>query len=74
MNKNSIRNGFLATRLYPLDPNRVDYSKCLEIDVIGSDDDTNGDNTNGEDDDSSPTEDSSNRYSVCLAVMEEAEK
>ena len=28
----SITNGFLATGLYPLDPNKPDYSKCLEID------------------------------------------
>ena len=28
----SITNGFLATGLYPLYPNKLDYSKCLEID------------------------------------------
>ena len=38
----SIINGFKATGIYPLDPDRVDYSKCLEIETIGDtgDDDT----------------------------------
>ena len=29
----AITNGFKATGLYPLEPNRVDYTKCLEIGI-----------------------------------------
>ena len=37
LNQNTIINSYVATGLCPLNPDRVDYSKCMDINIISDD-------------------------------------
>lgn len=65
--RSSIVNGFLATGLYPFDPDRPDYkSKCLDVDIVSEPNDGLEVLPSVE-----PTSEPHNKYQCALQVMGE---